>query len=44
MPAPVADGGDSVQCALDAGAVVRVELTDAFVDVGNLIRGYFRFT
>ena len=38
VPAPVADGGDAVQCALDAGAVVRVELTDAFVDVGDLFR------
>ena len=42
VPAPVADGGDAVQGALDAGAVVGVEFTDAFDHVGDLLRVDFR--
>ncbi len=34
--APVADGRDAVQRAFDAGAVVRVELTDALIDIIDL--------
>ena len=38
VPAPVANGGDAVQRALHAGAIVRVELADARhhqIDVGS---------
>ena len=40
--APVANGRDAVQCALDAGAVIRVELTCALVHVVDFRAGDFR--
>ena len=39
VPAAVADGGDAVQRALDAGAVVGVELADARDDVVDVLAG-----
>ncbi len=44
VAAPVADGRDAVQRALDAGAVVRVELADAFIDVCDVFCCDLRFT
>jgi hypothetical protein len=38
-PAPIADGGDAVERALHAGAVVGVEGTDALGDVVDLCAG-----
>ena len=41
LPAAVADAGDAVQRALDAGAVVVAELADALDHVLEVVLGHF---